>query len=51
MNTTMTGTLRATLVPYDHDHALHEATVSALDEHSGSYAISGEIWVGFRLLL
>ncbi|CAM9504804.1 unnamed protein product, partial [Ectocarpus fasciculatus] len=44
LNATMNGTLRATLVPYDHEHALHEATVSALDDHSGSYPISGEIW-------
>lgn len=46
----MKGTLQATLVPYDTEHALHEATVSALDQHSGSYPISGEIWVGNRLL-
>lgn len=41
----MTGTLRATLVPYDEDHALHAAAVETLDNHSTSYPISGEVLV------
>lgn len=41
----MNGTLRATLVPYDKEHASHDAVVSVLDKHAGSYPIEGEVSV------
>lgn len=44
-NTTINGTLRATLVPYDKEHASHDAVVSLLDKHAGSYPIKGEVSV------
>ena len=46
-NTTMNGTLRATLVPYEKEDASHDAVVSILDEHAGSYPIEGEVSVSF----
>lgn len=46
----MTGTLRATLVPYEEEHALHDAAVATLDKHSGSYPIKGEIYVSKKVL-
>eukprot|EP00903_Cladosiphon_okamuranus_P021661 g19915.t1 len=42
-NTTINGTLRATLVPYNKEDASHDAVVALLDKHAGSYPIDGEV--------
>ncbi|CBN76107.1 Endo-1,3-beta-glucanase, family GH81 [Ectocarpus siliculosus] len=39
----MTGTLRATRVPYESDSAEYDEAMGALDEHAGCYPIKGEL--------
>lgn len=46
-NTTINGTLRATLVPYGKEDASHDAVVALLDKHAGSYPIGGEVSVSW----
>lgn len=41
----MTGTLRATRIPYSSDSEEFDAAMDALDEHAGCYPIRGELRV------
>lgn len=41
----MTGTLRATRVPYDRNSAEYDEAMDTLDEHAGCYPVSGELRV------
>lgn len=41
----MTGTLRATRVPYDEDDTLYEEAVDTLNEYAWSYPVRGKIRV------
>ena len=41
----MTGTLRATRVPYDRDSVEYDVAMDTLDEHAGCYPVSGELRV------
>ncbi len=41
----MTGTLRATRVPYDRNSAEYDEAMVTLDEHAGCYPVSGELRV------
>lgn len=44
----MTGTLRATRVPYSSDSDEFDKAVDTLDEHAGCYPIRGELRVRER---
>lgn len=44
-SSTTTGTLRATLVPYEEDSENYEDAIDTLDEYAWSYPVSGELRV------
>lgn len=44
----MTGTLRATRVPYESDSAEYDEAMGVLDEHAGCYPIKGELQVSWQ---
>lgn len=41
----MSGTLRATRVPYGEDDPKYEESLVTLDEYAGSYPVSGKVKV------